>query len=175
VQLSSCQFSGWGSFAEVNRAERKAGHSSISKAKVVNEWSYASTPSIYLYVYKVEAVGNVRLVGAPKQNRTGNIYKISRLRQNARLITIIHQKLLVVQPFLQCPRCQSSIPRQASACCRFLLRFTLNRCQPVLADVPAVTFLFSTPTPPSVRSLCYSIAINSCTINLSLLTREGEI
>lgn len=103
---------GWGSFEEVNRAERKAGHSSISRAKVVNEWSCASTPSINLYgvnmynlyVYKVEAVANVRLVGAPRENRTGNIYNISRLRQNARLITIIHQKLLVLHPFLQRPR-----------------------------------------------------------------------
>lgn len=124
MELASYHYSGRGSFAEINRAGRVAGHSFISTAKVVNEWGYASAPSKYLYgvnrvkfyVCKGEAVGNVRVVDASRENRNGDIYNIRRLRQNVRLIKIIHQKLLVVNPLLQRARCQSLIPRHASDC-----------------------------------------------------------
>ena len=78
---------------------------------------------VQLLYDKGEAVGNVRVVGAPRENRTGDIYNIRRLRQNARLIKLIHQKLPAVNPFLQQLRCQSSIPRHASACALVGVRF----------------------------------------------------
>ena len=142
VQLASCHSSSWGSFAEVNRAERKAGHSSTSRAKVVNERSYASTPSIYLYgvnrynvyVYEVEAVGNVRLVGAPGENRTGNIYNISRFETKCSVNHNNSPKASSFPPILTA----SSLPvvntetgfGLCTGCCRFLLHFTLTAVNP---------------------------------------------
>lgn len=131
------------------------------------EW----TGTTFTFYIIEEAVGNVAVVGDPRENRTRNIYTISRLRQNAWLIKIIHQKLLVVNPFLQRLRCQSSIPRHASAGA-----LVDGCCQPVLTDVPvSPSFLAHQHLQLSEAYATASQLINSFTIHVSYTTREGEI